>query len=38
VIVHLAAGSHTIAVYHAASANLNTMNFYERTLIVTQLS
>lgn len=32
-----ATGTHTVDVYHAASANLNSVSFFERTLVITQL-
>lgn len=36
-VVSLAAGSHTIGVYHAASSNLNSITWYERVLSIEPL-
>lgn len=37
-IINLAAGSHQIAIYHAASANLNAITWYERFVEVIQMA
>lgn len=37
-IISLASGSHQIDIYHAASANLNNVSWYERCVVVTQMA